>query len=97
MYDKIVEGMTWIIDEFTIEVTKVFKNGKCRLTETWIAYDTLKACKSVETYIIAKDKNGNEFVYRPQDIEYARPDKDDYEWWARKYANSAFYIRGQEV
>ena len=54
---KIAVGLYWSVDWHHMEVTKVFKNGKCQITETWIAEDTGKSCKSVDNYGIGTDGN----------------------------------------
>lgn len=85
---KIEVGLFWDVDGHHMEVTKVFKNGKCQITETWIAEDTGKNCKHVETYKIGTD--GDEQYAYAQDCEkYANPGGDSYEWWARKYVTGA--------
>lgn len=55
--NKIAVGLYWSVDWHHMEVTKVFKNGKCQITETWIAEDTGKSCKSVDNYGIGTDGN----------------------------------------
>lgn len=84
-------GLYWDVDGHHMEVTKIYKNGKCQITETWIAEDTGKDCKHVETYKIGVD--GDEEYAYAQDCEgYANPGhdgEDEYAWWARKYASGA--------
>ena len=87
---KIRLGLVWHTDGHEKEVTKMFKNGKCQITETWIAEDTGKECRHVSNQIIIEDSEGREYCYDPKYEEYAKPDDDEnYSWWARKYACGA--------
>lgn len=80
-------GMRWTKDWHDFEVTKVFKNGKVQITETWVSEDTWEDCKDVRNYNVSEDENG-QFVWQDQYKEYAFDEKetDGYHWWARMYA-----------
>ena len=84
---KIQKGMQWNRDWHCFEVISRSGN-KCKIRESWIAEDTGKPRKNVESYIIVDD-NGQEYVYVEGDERYARPGSDDYSWWARFYATGA--------
>lgn len=60
---KVTVGLVWFIGGFRDEVTQVFKNGKCRVKETWFAEDIGRACKCTETYGIGRDEDGEEYIY----------------------------------
>lgn len=84
-------GLRWNRDGHEMVVTKVFKNGKIQVTETWISEDTWKECKNTFNCIVATDENGNEFAYSPEYEQYAFDEKEEggYRWWARYYAVGA--------
>lgn len=67
--NKIRLGFYWCIDGHHMEVTKMFKNGKCQITEKWVAEDTYKDCKHVENYGIGTDGN-EQYVYALDYPEY---------------------------
>ena len=78
---QITLGMVWNIDGHHMEVTKMYKNGKVQITETWISEDTLKDCRSVENYGVGTDENGQQYAYSIDYPEY------------RLYANGSDYSR----
>jgi hypothetical protein len=92
---QIVLGMVWNIDGHEMEVTKMYKNGKVQITETWISEDTWEECKHVANYIVATDENGIQYAYDPKYAEYANPGSSEYKWWARKYASGADFAPKQ--
>lgn len=92
---KIRVGLYWSVDWHHMEVTKMFDNGECEITETWIAEDTGNDCKHVETYKIGTDGN-EEYVYAVDNEKYANPGNDEYTWWARMYATGALNWEPEE-
>jgi hypothetical protein len=90
MARQIAVGMKWHIDWHTYEVTKMFKNGKVQITETWIAEDSGKECKSVKNYNVSEDEHG-QFAWQDKYKEYAFNENEEngYVWWARTYACGA--------
>lgn len=70
-------GLYWSVDGHNAEVTKMYKNGKCQITETWVAEDTGKQCKHVENYGIGTDGN-EQYAYA---LDYPK---------YRYYATAAF-------
>lgn len=87
MAKKFELGMRWTKDWHDFEVTKIFKNGKIQITETWISEDSGKECKNVENYNVSEDEYG-QFAWREKDKKYAfnENEEDGYCWWARTYA-----------
>ena len=87
---KFALGMTWYIDWHRYEVTKLFKNGKVQITETWISEDTGKDCKSVKNYNVSEDEHG-QFAWLDEYKEYAFDESEEggYHWWARMYASGS--------
>ena len=85
---KIQRGLQFNQDGHRFTVTQVSGN-KCKIKEEWIAEDTGKPCKNVESYIIVDDGEHGEYAYLAEYEKYARPGSDDYSWWARKYAKGA--------
>ena len=83
-------GMQWSRDWHDFEVTKMFKNGKIQITETWISEDSGRECKSVENYNVSEDEHG-QFAWQDKYKEYAFDEtkEDGYHWWARTYACGA--------
>ena len=84
-------GLRWNRDGHEMTITKIFKNGKVQITETWISEDTWKDCKHTFNCMVATDENGNEFAYNPEYEQYAFDEKEEggYCWWARYYAIGA--------
>ena len=66
---KIAVGLYWSIDWHEMTVTKIYKNGKCQITETWIAEDTGEECRSVENYGIGTEGN-EQYAYALDNPEY---------------------------
>lgn len=86
---KIALGMVWDREGHRMEVTKMYKNGKCQITETWVSEDTWKDCKHVANCMIATDNRGEQYAYDTKYEEQANPGhdgEDEYSWWARHYA-----------
>lgn len=94
---QITLGMVWNVDGHEMKVTKMYKNGKVQITETWISEDTWKECRNVANYIVVTDENGEQYAYDPKYEEYANPGSSEYKWWARKYAGSADFAPEQET
>ena len=90
-------GMKWFRDWHDFEVTKIFKNGKIQITETWISEDSGKECKSVATYNVSEDEYG-QFAWQDKYKEYAfdETEEDGYHWWARTYACGAEWSPSME-
>lgn len=91
-HNNIILGLVWYKDGFREEVTKLYKNGKCQITETWISEDTGKECIHKSNQVIVTDKNGEQYTYDPKYEKYANPghdENDEYSWWARTYACGA--------
>ena len=86
--NQIQVGLSWDIDGHLFEVKSVSRDHEtCRISEDWISEDTGEPLHHVDTYNIAQDENGDEFAYLPEYADYAL--KDNYSWWARKYAVGA--------
>lgn len=89
---QIQKGLLWSLDGHTLEVVSVSPDHKtCKVSEKWINEDTFEEMDEVDTYNIATDSKGQEYIYAPEYKEYANPEGqgDDYSWWARKYATGA--------
>lgn len=62
MRRQIAMNMQWDIDWHNLEVTKIYKNGKVQITETWLREEDGKPRKHVENYGIGEDEDG-QYVY----------------------------------
>lgn len=94
---QITLGMVWNRDGHEFTVTKMFKNGKVQITETWISEDTWQECKHSANYNIGEDESG-QFAWQDKYKEYAFDENEEngYRWWARMYAVGADYAPEME-
>ena len=66
---KITLGTVWNRNWHRMEVTKIFKNGKVQITETWLREEDGKPRKAVKNYGVGEDEDG-QYAYSIDYPEY---------------------------